>query len=53
MALGTSPLLLDRVSFWAILAVNMGANLLFAIIYGVLAGPRAHLSHVRSREALV
>jgi hypothetical protein len=36
MALRTSPLLLDRVSFWAILAVNVGANALFASVYGVL-----------------
>jgi hypothetical protein len=36
MALGTSPLLLDRVSFWTILAINLGANLLFAVVYGVL-----------------
>jgi Ion channel len=36
MALSTSPLLLDRVSFPAILSINLGANILFAAIYGVL-----------------
>ena len=36
MALSTSPLLLDRVSFWTILAINLGVNFLFAAIYGLL-----------------
>ena len=30
MALSTSPLLLDRISFLTILSINLGANILFA-----------------------
>ena len=36
MAATTSPLLLDRVPFWLIAAINFGANFLFAALYGVL-----------------
>ena len=36
MAATTSPLLLDRVPFWLIAAINLGANFLFAALYGTL-----------------
>ncbi len=37
MALSTSPLLLDRVPFWLIAAINVGANFLFGALYHFLA----------------
>ncbi len=36
MAATTSPLLLDRVPFWLLAVVNLGANFLFGAMYGVL-----------------
>ena len=36
MAVTTSPLLLDRVPFWAIVAMNIGVAFAFAGIYGAL-----------------
>ena len=36
MAATTSPLLLDRVPFWLIAAINLGANFLFGALYGAL-----------------
>ena len=36
MAPSTSPLLLDRIPFWLIAAINPGANFLFGALCGVL-----------------
>jgi len=54
MAVTTSPLLLDRVPFWAIVAMNIGAAFVFAGIYAALGSqwPQHGLTHIRP-EAIV
>ena len=54
MALTTSPLLLDRVPFWAIVAMNVGAAFAFAGIYAALGAqwPQHGIAHLHPANAI-